>query len=222
MSETKISREAMWRFALDATQIEASHSRIVSSACDYLADQFDSLRAEVAALKGGDVSDPDQRRYSPSQADHSQASRGSVTPPPVGTAGGDGDRLEDAQEARRIGMVFHEYGHGARFDAAELGQLLFRLADHTQAAPVAPKTRACQHLLKMLGSDECASCGAHVPEPRAAPEPATDSPALTLLREYQAAVVRWAESGSEQDKAVVQRLQGELSAVPLGPTKESA
>lgn len=174
----------------------------------FLCSELDSLRAEVAALKGGDA------------VAHDHKSTGLVTPPPVGTAGGDGDRLEDAQEARRIGMVFHEYGHGARFDAAELGQLLFRLADHTQAAPVAPKTRACQHLLKMLGSDECASCGAHVPDPRAAPEPATpESPALTLLCEYQAAVVRWGESKVPADYAEVQRLQGELSAVPLGQVR---
>lgn len=42
-----------------------------------------------------------------------------------------------------------------------------------------------------------------------------ESPALALLREYQAAVERWGQSQSEQDWAVVQRLQGELSAVRL-------
>src|SRR5690349_4817365 len=69
-------RERMWRHALDATSTDASHSRIVSSACDFLADRLE------AVLKGGDASN-DSRRSEQSSPNHSD-----VTPPPVGQARG--------------------------------------------------------------------------------------------------------------------------------------
>lgn len=90
----KTLKDKMWRHALDVAPPSASHSRIITSACDFLADKVE----ELINQKGGDA---DARAKPGMDSPEHDANRPDVTPPPVGAARGEAPVCASCRQAMK-------------------------------------------------------------------------------------------------------------------------